>query len=172
MKDRTDNPRVLLAPGQVWARWIDSQRKSGTPGTEKPGHMSIGTIAALERRNIVPASKDIYISKRVLGHLLRDAKKARGAALTEADIRRLPDILANPRAVLLDTQGKGHTLLYVFDPSDLQEDREVGKVVVRVNFTERASRKTVTANFVRTAGYVSVDNLKDARYELLEGGLE
>ena len=177
MDSRTDNPRALLAWRRTWTSWIDNQRKSGTPGTIILGRMSRGTVETLESRNIVPASRDIYISKTVIDHILRDAKKARGAALTEIDIRQLPDILANPRAVLLDTRDKDHTLLYVFDPSDPQKGREAGKVVVRVNYEGKTrqpgrSKKGVTANFIRTAGYVSMENLKGVRYQLLEGNLE
>ena len=36
---------------------------------------------------------------------------------------------------------------------------------------ENATMK-ITSNSVRTAGYVELDNLREARYELLEGALE
>ena len=92
--------------------------------------------------------------------MTRDAKRDRGQALDDADLDRLPEILAEPRAVLLDTEGKSPALLYVFD------GERSGKIVVRVNFA--TSRKGQT-NAIRTAGYVHEDHLRGRRHVLIEG---
>ena len=94
-----------------------------------------------------------------LGHLTR------ATALTNADLDRLPEIMAEPRAVLFETQKRGSTLLYVFDPI---EDTRKGKIAVRVNF---ARRKGAT-NAVRTAGYVDSGNLRESRYTIIEGSVD
>ena len=62
----------------------------------------------------------------------------------------------------------------MFEPAD---EAHLGKVVVRVNFRGKmkvgaAPRRTITTNAVRTAGYVEWDNLREARYMLLEGSLD
>ena len=124
------------------------------------------------------ASATITLVRRELAHAQRDSKQARGAALDESDLDRLPDILAQPKAVLYDTQSKGtgnpHVLLYMFDPAD---EAHLGKAVVRVNFRGKmkvgeAPRRTITTNAVRTLGYVDWNNLRSSRYMLLEGSLD
>ena len=105
------------------------------------------------------------IDRRALGHMTRDAKRARATALADDDLDRLPEIIARPKAVLFEEARKGPTLLYVFDPL---EDTRRGKIAVRVNFAT-AKGKT---NAVRTAGYVEAKNLRDQRHTLIEGELE
>ena len=95
--------------------------------------------------------------------MTRDAKRARGQALDDADLDRLPEILADPRAVLLDTEVESPVLLYVFD------GERSGKIVVRVNFA--TSRKGQT-NAIRTAGYVPATNLRMGRYTVIEGEVD
>ena len=78
---------------------------------------------------------------------------------------RLPEVLASPEAVLLDTDGAGRTLLFAFRPVE----REAGKVAVRIDFRE--GRRPL-ANAVRSAGYVRRSNLRDPRYVVLDGALD
>ena len=52
------------------------------------------------------------------------ARRKRGAALTSADIKRLPDISAKPRAILWD---KEKNLLFVPEPAATNTGR--GKIV-------------------------------------------
>lgn len=110
------------------------------------------------------------MDRRALGHTTRPAKRARGQALTDADLDRIPEILAEPRGVLFeagppDDATTGPTLLYVFAPD---EDKRRGKIVVRVNFSAAEGQ----TNAVLTAGYVQAENLRDPRYTLIEGELD
>ena len=136
--------------GREWRHWLAGMKEQGTPGTVRVGCISPAVMSALRTYDIKPETAAILVSKQEMGHIRN--KNEPEAMIDDTDIERLPDIIANPRAVLLDTQQGGNSLLYVFDPAEPQEDRDRGKVVVRVNFRMRADRKTVTGNAVRTAG--------------------
>ena len=156
---------------------LSQYRGRSSRDLKRLGKTGPDTAPPLQTRTVTVASAAITLVKRELAHAQRDSKQARGVALDEADLDRLPDILAQPKAVLYDTQSKGtgnpHVLLYVFDPAD---EAHLGKVVVRVNFRGKmkvgtAPRRMVTTNAVRTAGYVETGDLRDPRYLLLEGKL-
>lgn len=135
-------------------------------------------LTRLAERGRIPESAGVTIRDVELLHLDRDAKRAartatgRQKALPRADIERLPEIIAAPRALLWDTQDPA--MLYVFDPTDTAG---TGKVVVRVDFVEKVretasgKRRRIRTNSVRTGGVVDVAQLRSSRYELLEGGL-
>ncbi len=86
-------------------------------------------------------------------------------------IRRMPEMLRKPKAVLWDKRKRN--LVYVFDvPSDAKK----GKFLVNVEFTQEVQRgdKLVLrkGNFVASGGQVPAINLKDrAVFELVEGRL-
>ena len=107
------------------------------------------------------------MDRGALGHTTRPAKRARGQALTDADLDRIPEILAEPRAVLFDDATKDSALLYVFDPLD---DERRGKIVVRLDFA--AAKSEGVTNAVRSAGYVQAENLRDPSHTLIEGALD
>ena len=120
----------------------------------------------------------VTIRRKQALHATRRFKDEKGAKLNDADFDRLPEILNNPEAVLLDTEGKGRnkgqTLLYVFSPA---EKARKGKVVVRVNCTETqrdsaGNRAEADTNAIVTAGYVRPRDLRDRRYRVLEGKVE
>ena len=88
-------------------------------------------------------------------------------------IKRMPEILSRPAAVLWDKTKGG--LLYVFNVSD---DPRKGKFVVAVNYNLRfrpggtGKSVTKTINNVKTAGMVSVNDLKDTNsYHRIDGNL-
>ena len=95
----------------------------------------------------------------------RESKRLRDRALDGVDMDRLPEALANPEAVLLDTEGKGRTLVFAFSPAARDA---AGKVAVRLDFREGARP---LANAVRSAGYVAARNLRERRYVPLAGEL-
>ena len=166
-----------MSAGHEWGDWLSRLSESGTSGIFELSAISPSICAALKKRNVEPISTAISISKGRAGHLRRTSKYRRSAGLSDEDIDRLPKILAKPEAVLLDTKGKGNSLLYVFTPIHGSTDRHKGKIVVRVDYkikTKSPGKKSekVVSNSVRTAGYVAAHNLVDSRYILLEGKLE
>ena len=170
-------PAVLQAQTDQWQRW---RRQGGS--TEEAldiGGLSPAVIKTLsERRGVTVQTAKVTLSRRALAHMSRPDKVRRGQALDDADLDRLPEIIAQPEAVLYDTQPKGkgvsHVLLYVFAAAS---DSRKGKVVVEVNYTEKlkvddASRQQATSNSVRSAGYVDAHNLREPYLLLLEGKVE
>ena len=100
-------------------------------------------------------------------------RKAPRQRLTSADLDRLPDGIARPRAVLYDTQRRG--LVFAYDAT--APAKEVVKVAVQPNMPQKLKldgrpRELVTSHSVRTAGYVRRHNLAESRYRLIEGSLE
>ena len=95
--------------------------------------------------------------------------------LSEANIDRLPEVIANPQAVLYEPEGNG--LLFVFEPAD-PADRRKGKWFVRVDTRVQeqraadARRRPYRTNSIRSAGYVQTGNLRDPRYVLLTGKVD
>ena len=136
------------------------------------GALSPWVVETLRNKHGVQVeSAAVTVARREAHHLGRDAKTTRGAALTDADLDRLPGILAVPQAVLFDTQ-TGDSLIYVFTPTF--GVRQKGKIAVRVNFREKlklgkAPRQALTTNSLRSAGYVTAANLREGRYEYLQG---
>ena len=156
-------PRLLREHGEQWRRW---RRREPGYGADRIalGALSPQVVEALAERGDTPGTATVTIDRRALGHMTRDAKRARAAALADDDLDRLPEIIARPKAVLFEEARKGPTLLYVFDPL---EDTRRGKIAVRVNFAT-AEGKT---NAVRTAGYILDDNLRQPHLTLIEGAL-
>ena len=124
------------------------------------------------RKQVEVANAAITVTRGELSHAGRASKAARGAALDDVDLDRLPAIFARPEAVLYDTVDPA--VLYVFTPEGRSGK---GKVVVRVNFTNRlklddAQRASVTTNSVRSGGYVETHNLLEPRYQRIQGDVE
>ena len=157
------NPRSLPALSAEWRRWraLRSGRKPAGEAFEA-GALPLAVVDALRQRGDPPASAQVVVTDERLAHIERDRKRERGQGLDGADMDRLPEVLANPQAVLLDKEGKGRTLLFAFSPAE----REAGKVVVRLDFREG---KRPAANAVRSAGYVEAYNLRGPRYVPLAG---
>ena len=166
---------VMEALGDEWGRW----RRGGGRGRQAEvftlGAMAQGTMAWLRgQKGVDVATAAITVTRRELSHATRADKVRRGAALDDDDIDRLPVIVARPDAVLYDNE-RPEELLYIFEPAN--DAGRKGKVVVRVNFTDRlavdgADRASVTSNSVRTAGYVQAGDLPASRYERISGTVE
>lgn len=155
---------VTAAMSAEWHRWraFRSGRKPVGEAFEA-GALPAAVVDALRRRGEAPASARIDFADHRLAHIAPERKGQ--AALDDADLDRLPEVLASPEAVLLDTEGEGRTLLFAFQPAE----REAGKVAVRIDFREG---QRPAANAVRSAGYVRRSNLRDPRYVILDGALE
>lgn len=146
-------------------QWIDQQLGDRRPdGSSRiVGTLSAPVLERLAERGIVPAEDSIVLRSRTVQHLARDTKRAAGRAIAVEDLRRLPEILAKPEAVLRDRQS--NTLLFVFSPA---HQTKLGKIVVQLGLTLGARDKL--GNAVSTAGLVPIEALRNAgQYEVLDG---
>jgi hypothetical protein len=164
-----DAMRPLLARevGASVAALVETAVATGQPAGEAAlAHViSPRTVADLAARGAPLESADVWLRDAELLHALRDTKTVRGATLPVDVWKDLPRHLSNA-APYLDMHDTA--LVYAFD---LPEG--VGKVLVRVNYGEKArikgKRTRFTSNFVRTGGVVDTDNVaNDVRYVALE----
>ena len=163
---------VLDALSTEWRRWRrDAAGRGRQADAFTVGAMDQEIVEWLRRREKVEvANAAITGTRGELSHATRADKVRRGAALDDADIDRLPDVIARPDAVLYDRERPGE-LLYVFSPDNAGRKAGIkGKVVACVNFTAKlrlgdANRAGVTTNALRTAGYVETHNLHEPRFE-------
>ncbi len=166
-----NQPRTLSALTTQWQHW----RKQGEPVLRdalEVGALKPGIITTMNKTNTTITSAAITITRSDLAHLIRDSKKRRSQALDEDDLDRLPEGLAHPEAVLLDTEDQA--LLYVFTPAN--DNTRKGKVVIRVNYKQKMntgrSKQTQVTHSIRTAGYVSKRDLNNPRYQVIEGEIK
>lgn len=138
--------------------------------------MDGAVITALRAEGIeMQHASVITATIKEIAHARRGGKKDR---LSERDLAKLPSLLAQPRAVMLDRgeHGRGRDLLYIFESEDAPAGK-VGKVVVRVGY--KAYVKTpagqqnqrVVTNSVRSTRYMDIKGLQGRRYKLLKGAL-
>ena len=158
------HPAPRASSTEEFRRW-----RLADPGPDARDPMRIGELSpavldGLRRLGHAPATALVTVSRRDAAHAVR-ATKAPGQLVAEADIDRLPEILARPRAVLFETQRGNPMLLYVFDGPG----RKAGKIVVRIRQPADRARET---NRVTTAGYVDAARLRQGRYILLDGALD
>lgn len=157
---------ILQASYQAWAQEImDGQV---LPQGRRAVVGALSPVVEAEVANLVGGleTSAITLEDREIAHMLRDAKVARGAALSEAEILRIPELLTQARATLWDQDNPA--LLYVFD---VPGEERVGKLVIRVNYEVRSNRQALTLNTVRTGGLVPAADLQTSRFKVLEGGL-
>ena len=171
-------PRTLQALADEWRRW----RREGVGGTGRRaeamvvGALPPAALRALAAQGVTPASAAVSVTRGALGHLGRRPKARRGQALADADVDRLPEVLAAPEATLYEpprTPRARGTLLMVFTPAGAEERRR-GKWVIEIDARGREQRgkgrrRPYQTNSVRTAGYVQAGDLRDPRYVLLDG---
>ncbi|MGB6054039.1 MAG: phage minor head protein [Burkholderiaceae bacterium] len=157
----------IAAEFRVWAADVIAG------GVARNGYRVIGSmtpevLAGVRAVGIEPATAALTLRDAELLHLLRDSKAVRGAALPRADVLRLPELLADPVAVLWDQADPA--LVYVFDAAD-----GAGKAIVRVNYDLKLNdggRAVVQANSIRSAGMAELGDLENAaRYRRLAGVL-
>jgi len=172
---------ALVRDFGAWVEGLSAQLKAAeaaTAGEKLPilltgdqrvvGALSQPVLDFLATKDVAPESGAITIMDDIAVHMLRTIKSARGAAIPEADLMRLPELLAEPTEILWDNQDPA--LLYVYDA-----DSALGKVVVRVDFAEKVSRRKVTTNAVRSGGLIQPRDLGQKlgdgspRYESVDG---
>lgn len=170
-----DDPDWLLRPlGAEFADWFDQAAGGGRieRAIVTVGALSSPVLDALAARGVVPQSGAVTVQQRVIQHMLRDSKVEAGRAAPAEQLRRLPQLLARPRAVLVE-RSSGE-LIYVFD---IPEPPRAGKLVIKVDYVGKVpapggGRAAVVTNAVRTAGLVQLRDLRNpGRYELILGEL-
>ncbi len=168
-----DFPAAKLA--DEFATWFDQAVAGGRVERSwfPVGALGPGTLDWLKREGKpAPETGAITITQQQAQHLDRDAKRAAGKAAPTTILRRLPEIIGAPRAVLWDKDRPA--LLYVFD---VPGEERLGKLVVQVGFQERrrldsGERTTVVTNAARSATMVPLATLRDrSKYDLVEGGI-
>lgn len=113
-------------------------------------------LAFLKAKGVKPGDHQIWIDDKTVLHARRDSKIKKGTALSEEEIKQIPQIIAHPEMVLWDTQDPA--LLYVCSSGDKKN-----KIVVQV---WKEHKKHGFINRVATTGKVFAENLiNDARYE-------
>ena len=163
-------PRMAAEIEADYAAWVDEVVARGRARGEQRviGALHPEVLQAMEARGIGVDTAAVTMADRVVLHMLREAKRSARKALPEEMVRRLPRVVAEPRAVLWDKRDPA--LLYVVD---VPGEGRRGKVVVRVGFQEKVRTKggervRMRTNAVRTGGLVDESNLADpGRYEVL-----
>ncbi|QND45209.1 minor capsid protein (plasmid) [Rhizobium lusitanum] len=167
-------PDWLLKPSaKEFADWFDQASEGGRsdPSMVVAGALNRDVLDSLAERSITPDSGAITLTQSTVGHMLRDFKAGNNAGASAGMLRRLPEILANPQAVLRDN--RNGALIYVFDPGDGRS----GKIVVRMDFAEKArppggKPATIITNSIRTAGVVDTHQFAASFYDLLWGNCD
>lgn len=131
----------------------------------------IDKLTALDK---APQSAVIAVRDDDVLHALRDTKQGKGINLPVEFWEKLPEKLRNPTAILLETQQKQPTLLFVYET-------EQGKLAIKLDYEVRLkdelSNKKLThkVNLVRTASIIKSQvewNDFKKSYELLWGDLD
>ena len=165
------NPRAVMMLNGAMKLMVD------TVATEKlaRGQMkNVGVIPAkvidkLTALEKAPQSAVIAVRDEDVLHALRDTKQAKGINLPIEFWEQLPAMLRNPTAILLETDQKLPTLIFVYDT-------EQGKVAIKMDYEvklkDELSKKKLShkVNLVRTAS-VFTDKTGMHKYEVLWGEL-
>lgn len=168
-----DDTDWLVRPlAEGFGEWFDQARAGGTleRSMVMVGALSDPVLAALAARGVKITSGALTLEQAAVRQMLRpDLVEASGALPAEA-LRRLPELLAAPRAILMDR--RDGNLIYVFD---LAED-EAGKLIIGVDYgkvrADDVGRQTGIMNAIRTAGVAKTADLADAgAYEIIAGVL-
>ena len=176
-------PHMAKAWNEQFSSWVDAVIRGdrGVPheivgGALHPDHLAaVSTLIGAKKTDELSAA--IMVERGMLLHMRRDSKVERGAAVSEEDIKRIPEILRNPRAVVLHRAERTNrsAVLYVLDQT--YGDGRLGKIVVRVDLRRKVripqgSRKHINANWIVTAGLVESMNLKAPDHQLIAGSLD
>ncbi|GJQ23583.1 hypothetical protein BIY37_04735 [Candidatus Brocadia sapporoensis] len=151
---------------EMFPSWVDGilakQKAKGFAITV--GWMDDVLLNKLREKGAEPKTPVIVTNDKNIMHAIRDAKILKEAALSVDEIKRIPEVIRNPEAILFDAEKQN--ILYVF--SSGTDDRK-NKIVVEINWD---LKKKGVVNFVNTAGKVSLYNLREKKYTVIKGVLE
>lgn len=170
-----DDLEWLVKPvAKEFERWFDLATKGGRVerSTIAVGALNGDVLEGLTKKGIYPESGAITLDQTTAIHMIRDAKVEAGKAVPVDSLRRLPELIARPKAILLDIQE--NVLVYVFDePSDPRKGKFAINMDYRIKVRPEGGKPVkVRANAIRTAGLVERRVLTDKnKYEILFGEL-
>ena len=172
-KTLADVPHAQDRLREDWQDWVADRNLPDKLDAFDVGVLPVEVIRALRQRPtpVEVSASLVTITQAQLNHLRRDTKRMRGAALSAEDIDRLPDIIAEPQAVLWDKEKSN--LLFVF----AAKGEKQGKVAIEVEYARdtklnNTDKQRMITNSIRSAGYVDTYNLREAQYDLLKGDLK
>lgn len=168
-------PAPDLDPGPAWRAWLAQRaavdfRPDGS--AQILGELSERATALLAARRIAPESRVIAMTSQQLRHVTRDVKASADKAISLRDLRRLPELVAAPEAVLLE-RATGNVLL-VFTPAS-EADARRGKLVVHLDFVAKVrdasgARLLRRFNGVKSGSIVAAEQLRRRGiYEVIDG---
>lgn len=149
---------------KAYQSFIDevSKDKSYYKNIIPAGAISYDVFSFLKSKDIIPSAPHIYLDKKALTHMQREAKSKKEAALSLEEIRNLPLALNNPELIVYDTEHEN--ILYIFSDSNDKEN----KIAVEINYISKAK----SYNRIVTTGKVSIDNIngniKSGIYEVIK----
>lgn len=178
--------KIIQAPADVGASWWQTMRPLQAPGVTKAfqefvtGTFSDGTgrgkfavagfahpedIEFLRSLDKTPVSAEIAVQDRLMVGKKADRHEEAGDALSEAEWLALPEGIANPMAVLYDTETGN--LLYAMES---REDVRAQKLIVQMDFVTKKPKRKI--NMARTVFKIDAHALTDERrYQTIRGKL-
>ncbi|WP_419768571.1 phage minor head protein [Arcobacter sp.] len=125
------------------------------------GAIDFEVFKFLKSKDIMPSTPHIYLSKKSLLHMTREAKQKNSTALSIEEIKNIPHSLKNPYMVIYDEEHKN--ILYVFNGEEKKN-----KIAVEVNYKHRAQEY----NMIVTTGKVDIDtingNIESGVYKVIK----
>ncbi len=151
----------------AFSQWVGKVLTTRSPGSsvQPLGFMAEDIATAVEARTGKPAARLLAISEKELVQADRVKRKKKGLSLTLAEYQTLPRVVANPSAVLWDTQTQ--RLMYI--------SGEAGSTLKTVVNAPWQTGRVDTLDVVVTPQRVPLSALKQGmdsgQYELLQGAL-
>lgn len=169
--DVLKNPKAMVLLNGAMKDMVDtvSTQKIARGNMKYVGVIPENVITKLDNLDKAPQSAVIAVRDDDVLHALRDSKQAKGISLPVEFWEQLPEKLRNPSAILLETDQKLPTLVFVYDT-------EQGKVAIKMDYEvklkDELSKKKFThkVNLVRTAS-IFTDKSGMHKYEVLWGEL-
>ena len=169
----TANPAALAQTVIQFGLFVDDVLNAPGPlrSVFYVGALRPQVVRAIEQAGVELDSAALAVTDDDVRHALRQTKAAAGVGLPADVYKRLPELLTDPSAVLLERATQ--TVFYVLD---VPQDGRVIKVVVQLDKSVRlrtapgAERKRFKANVIRTATVLDPQALRDhVKYSVLWG---
>ena len=169
--DVLKNPKAMVLLNGAMKEMVDtvSQQKVARGNMKYVGAIPEPVLTKLDYLEKAPQSAVIAVRDEDVLHALRDTKQAKGISLPVEFWEQLPEKLRHPKAILLDSQQKQPTLLFVYET-------EQGKVAVKMDYEIKlkdvlsGKKLPHKLNMVRTASRLE-DLSALGRFEVLYGEL-